>query len=241
MDWKNYNFVFTQSYASGYRYLDRCGEFLVVAEDKYDFIPGEIAPTGGKLSFPDAGIDVNVNAKEFQIVQRLTLDDGQIFWEKTSILLDLIFELFSPKSIERNTVSLLSFIPFMSEEDVFKKSKTFSSDFSQGVGKDIGMELEHQDLNYTYSSGSRLCQITLKPITFTSRNMKEYNPVFYSTPKEKKRVERHNKNTSRMGKLDPYGLMLETVLKEVNPPNKVETELYEECMRIHQLNKRIFS
>ena len=104
INWNKYHHIFKQSYSGGYRYLDKCGEFLVVAENEYDFIPGEIIPTGGKLSFPDAGIEINVNAKELQVVQEFPLDDGNIFWEKTMILLDLICKFFSPESIERNSV-----------------------------------------------------------------------------------------------------------------------------------------
>ena len=61
MTWQTFSLHFKQTYEGGYRYLDRCGEFMIEAVERLDFIPGDIKPTGAKLEIPEKGIVANVD------------------------------------------------------------------------------------------------------------------------------------------------------------------------------------
>ena len=53
MSWQTLSFHFKQVYEEGYRYLDKCGEFMVRAVDQMDFVPGEIQITSAQLQKPE--------------------------------------------------------------------------------------------------------------------------------------------------------------------------------------------
>ncbi|MCF6175495.1 MAG: hypothetical protein L3J71_06995 [Victivallaceae bacterium] len=241
MNWNHYNHSFKQEYIRGYRYLDKYGEFLVEAERDFSFIPGEVNPVGGNLSFPDTGTDIIVNGKELTITQEFADDkDGEIFLAQTKNIIGLVFKHFKPEIIERNTVVIASFIPFQSVEDVLKKSLKYYPDGQDAVGKLIGMPVSYKNLDFSFSAGSRECQIILKPISFTSKTIKELYPAFNATSSERKRLARQNKKATRIEKQLSYGLMLETILKEATPPENSEEDIFEECLKNHELCKKEF-
>ena len=52
MTWQTFSLHFKQTYEGGYRYLDRCGEFISEAVERLDFIPEDAKPTAAKLRTP---------------------------------------------------------------------------------------------------------------------------------------------------------------------------------------------
>ncbi len=54
--WQPFSFHFKQVYNEEYRYLDKCGEFMIQAIKKLDFVAGEAQVIGAKLEKPELGI-----------------------------------------------------------------------------------------------------------------------------------------------------------------------------------------
>lgn len=67
--------IFEARYEQGYRYLDRCGELLVLLEKQLTdlsgcvWLPGELAPTGATLKCPDLDITMVFDAFRFILDQ----------------------------------------------------------------------------------------------------------------------------------------------------------------------------
>jgi hypothetical protein len=53
MPWKTLSLHFKQTYDGGYRYLDKCGEFMLAAAEALNVIPGDIKPSGAKMEIPE--------------------------------------------------------------------------------------------------------------------------------------------------------------------------------------------
>lgn len=65
--WKPQDVHFKQRYEDGYRYLDRCGEFLLAAEKEYGFVCSEVVPAGARIEIPEHGISASVDTKEIRL------------------------------------------------------------------------------------------------------------------------------------------------------------------------------
>jgi hypothetical protein len=64
MAWETLSLHFKQQYDGAYRYLDRCGEFMLAAVEKMDFMPGDTKPEGAKLEIPENGFSAAVDTLE---------------------------------------------------------------------------------------------------------------------------------------------------------------------------------
>ena len=56
MSWQTLSFHFKQQYDGAFRYLDRCGEFMLAAVEQMNFLPGDPKPIGAKLEIPERGL-----------------------------------------------------------------------------------------------------------------------------------------------------------------------------------------
>src|SRR5437667_9151655 len=99
--WQPFSFHFKQIYDEGYRYLDKCGEFMIEAINKLDFIPGEVQVIGAKLEKPELGIKASVDSNELTLVQEQPTD-GKEFFVACEDLSRLANELFQPKRVWSN-------------------------------------------------------------------------------------------------------------------------------------------
>lgn len=70
--------IFEARYDQGYRYLDRCGDVMVILEEllkgdtKHVWLPQEMSPTGAKLKCPDLDVTIVFNS------QRLVVDQNPV-------------------------------------------------------------------------------------------------------------------------------------------------------------------
>src|SRR2546426_11487522 len=101
MSWRTLSRHFKQQYDGAFRYLDRCGEFMLAAVEKLNFQPGDAKPIGAKLEIPEHGLVATVDTLELVVVQELPEDEE--FFLKTCLgLSELVNEHFKPNRITRN-------------------------------------------------------------------------------------------------------------------------------------------
>jgi len=79
MAWQTLSLHFKQTYEGGYRYLDKCGEFMIAASDKLKFIPGDAKPTGAKMEIPEYGVNMACDANSLAVSQELPPEDDEFF------------------------------------------------------------------------------------------------------------------------------------------------------------------
>jgi hypothetical protein len=98
--------VFEMRYDRGYRYLDRCGEALLILEDvlptetQLSWMPDELAPSGARLKCPELDIQISFDSYRLQIDQTVA-DKPKEFPHICEILAATISARFDLRSIVR--------------------------------------------------------------------------------------------------------------------------------------------
>ena len=245
MNWIDFNFSFRQQYDGGYRYLDKCGEFLIEAEAKHGFMLNDIKPAGGSLQLPEESIDVQVDSAALNISQENPKFETLL--DKAKILTDLVLRHFGPVNIEMNVVNLKSYWPIHSIDELAKTLKVSKMFFKKEEKPDfdiladaVGMIPAYRNDSFAFKSGSKDLIVNLSTFTFTSTQKKNFNAVFNSTEREQKRISRINARTARFVEPPPYGFMLEVVLREVKPPENGVDSLFEDAMKKLRILKELY-
>jgi len=92
-----------------FRYLDRCGEFMLAAVEQMNFLPGDAKPTGAKLEIPELGLTAAVDTLELVAAQEMPGSDDEFFLKTCVGLAALVNEHFQPTSIIRNGFACKSY------------------------------------------------------------------------------------------------------------------------------------
>jgi hypothetical protein len=113
MAWKTLSLHFQQTFEGGYRYLDNCGEFLLAAEEKLNFLTNEATPTGAKLEIPEHGVHAGCDSASLTVVQELPIEaEAGYFLRLCEGLAGLVAEHFRPKGVFRNGMLWKSYKPY---------------------------------------------------------------------------------------------------------------------------------
>ncbi len=185
---------FKQSYEGGYRYLDRCGEFMLLAEEKFNFVPSEEArPTGCAMHLPEIGTEMLLNTVELTLRQsgQGAEKEGSEFY---LLLLSLPLEvqkLIAPRAISRNGLAITLF-KRLSEEESFKQIRGAWGDFESNLADKIGMNPEFKNIDFLFTSGSYRVNVKLNPASIRSPATSQQVAQFRDTPAKKEQIKRRN-------------------------------------------------
>jgi hypothetical protein len=226
MAWKPLSLHFRQTYEGGYRYLDKCGEFMVAATQKLNFIAGDIKPTGAKLEIPEKGLTANCDSNDLTLFQVLPSDDYGYFVKLCAETATLALAHFQPLNIVRNGFAVKEFWAFSSAKEMYTASLNLNGAFQNQIGKVIGMVPDQDKLDYMFTSGSKDLHVTLQPVTFERTYMSKYNAGAQATKDVKSRIERRNEFAERVNKsfVVSHALVLELDLTENNPPEGISLD-----------------
>jgi hypothetical protein len=215
--WQPFSFHFKQVYDEGYRYLDRCGEFLIQAINKLDFIPGEAQVIGAKLEKPELGIKASIDSNELTLTQEQPTD-GKEFFEASEGLAKLAIELFEPGRVSTNGFAYRAYWPFTSPEAALRGSLSLDDEYQTELEKVFGMVASHKQLDCHFAAGSYELTVNIQPVTFERVAVARYNPDFRASPGRRKWIERQNKRADRIKAGVGHALMLLLDLVEHEPP-----------------------
>jgi hypothetical protein len=239
MAWRTLSLHFKQTYDGAYRYLDRCGEFIMAAVEKMDFMPGEVKPTGAKLEIPEHGLTATVDSLDLVVVQEIPEEGENVFFSNCLGLSQLANEHFTPTKVVRNGFAVKSYWPITSVDTLLATSLRFGEPSHEPLAKLLGMVPAHRRLDCTFSSGSMDLHVLLHPVTFERVSINRQNASFQATSAQKHRVERFNKFADRFNVHLSHALLLELDLTEVDPPagsmtkHFNELQLYTKKLREH--------
>ena len=220
MSWQTLSLHFKQQYDGAFRYLDRCGEFMLAAIDEMNFLPGDPKPTGAKLEIPERGLTAGVDTLELAAAQEMPGNDGEFFLETCVGLASLVERHFQPKRITRNGFACKSFWPISNPDTLLQTSLQFGGDAHSELAKKLGMVPAHKRLDFNFTSGSMDSHVLLHPVTFEKVSVNRHNPSFRASTTQKEKVERLNKFTERFNIPLSHALMLEIDLVEIDPPQR---------------------
>jgi hypothetical protein len=221
--WQTFSFHFKQVYEEGYRYLDKCGEFMVHAVEKMDFVPGEIQITSAQLEKPEVGIKAAVNSSDLTVAQEQP-SDGKDFFGACDGLAKLATELFRPRRVWSNGFMCRIYWPFNSPEAALRASLAVGDEYQVTLERTFGMKASHKGLDYHFAAGSYELRVNIQPVTFNRVTVARFNPQFRSSPEQRKRIERLNKQAERLKAGAAHVLMLDLDLIEYEPPEASDLE-----------------
>lgn len=241
MSWRTLSLHFKQQYDGGYRYLDRCGEFMLDAVDRMGFMPGDIKPTGAKLEIPEKGLSAGLDAVELVASQDMPGSDDEFFVRTCIGLAELANQHFQPKRIIRNGWACKSFWPFTNAEQLLAATLKFDGNEHAELGKLLGMIPAHKQLDFNFRSGSFDFHVHLHAVTFEKVSVSRHNPSFKASADQKQRVERLNRFADRINEPLSHAMLLELDLMEVDPPKSALEMQYAELGRMTKILRQRFT
>jgi hypothetical protein len=218
MSWECLSLHFKQTYEGGYRYLDRCGELMMQAVDRFDFLPGEIKVTGAKLEIPERTVTATVDCHELTISQEFPDDNGDDFIKLAEGLALLAGEHLQPTRVVTSGLAAKLYWPLKSAEAAAKASLSLGDHYQEDLGKLIGMVASRKNLDLNFSSGSLDFHVLVRPVTFEKVSVQRYNPSFGASREQRVRIERLNRKADRIDLKSAHAIMMELDLLESDPP-----------------------
>jgi len=241
-EWQPLSFHFRHKYEQGYRYLDTCGEFMVRAELDFGFVAGDAQPTGAKMDHPDHGTHLELDVNGLTMRQESPQDDGTAFLGSAIGISRLAGELVRPNRIYYSGFAAKHVMLFSSEEEVFAASLRFGAPYYNELADSLGMSPHMQELAYDFTSGSYEFQVGLKSVTFNSvkRDVRR-TYGFRATENQRRNIDRWNALEDSRNPPQGYALMLETDLREQNPPENALPQQFAALQKYVEVLKRHFT
>jgi hypothetical protein len=218
MNWEPFSLHFKQVYDGGYRYLDHCGELMVVAEEKLNLLSDEVNPTGCKMSLPESGIGVVLGTTELTVTQEFYRDDGAEFVELCQSMADLVWNSFRPRHVESNGFASKAYCPFTTSEGAMAASLRLSNEEPVDLSRVVDMPARQRNIDSYFEAGSLDLHLQIHPVTFQSMTVQRHTAPPKATEAQKRRIERLNKKADRLNTSLRHGIMMELDLIEANPP-----------------------
>jgi hypothetical protein len=240
MSWKTFSLHFKQTFEGGYRYLDRCGEFMLEAVEKLDFISSETKATGAKMEKPEKGIVATIDTLELVVRQDLPEDGGQNFFKSCEQLAELAARHFSPKRIQKNGFAEKLYWPTTSPQAALKASLTLGDEFHNSLAKSIGMIPSRKGWDCHFSSGSMDFHIIVQPVTFEKVTLHKHTADFQASRQQVQRVERLNANTRRFTQDFSHALSVDLDLVEFDPPEQSLRRQFDELKQKSAILVKLF-
>ncbi len=175
MAWNTLSLHFQQTYEGGFRYLDKCGEFMLAATERMNFIMSEAKPTGAKMEIPEMGVHAACDTLSLAVAQELPVDDGAYFLGLCKGLAELVMSCFGPKSVFKNGLLWKSYTPSPNISDMLGASLKYGGAFHEDLARAVGMVPENKNLDYFFVSGSKDLHVVLQPVTFERLNLPRRN------------------------------------------------------------------
>lgn len=128
--------IFEARYEQGYRYLDRCGEALLILESLLEtdtghtWFPTEMSPSGARLQCPDLDIAIVFDARHLVVDQNPVGDVACDFIEIATSILSTITGRFDLRKMQRFGFRRMKLLAADSIED----SESLSVRFFAGRG-----------------------------------------------------------------------------------------------------------
>lgn len=240
MAWKTLSLHFQQSYEGAYRYLDKCGQFMVEATKETNCITTEAKPIGAKMEIPESGVHITADCISLMVWQELPVDDGAEFLRLCKVLADLATKNFEPKTIFRNGFLWKSYTAYTNAADMLKASLQYGGAFHTEVGKVVGMLPANKNLDFFLSSGSKDLHILLQPVTFERVKIEKRNIDIRAPKEQQSRIDRLNKFTERIKETFSHALVLDVDLMENDPPPDSLDKHFEELRQKSNQLKKLF-
>lgn len=229
------NLHFRQTFLQGYRYLDRCGEFMVRAEKELDFIPSDARPIGAKLAIPEKAIELQVDTESLALVQsNPSLAEFGEFRELCINAGALAVECFDVPATDRLGFACIS-ICTLGPNEAQRASQKVVETGDTVLGRNLDMISTQLELSERFTSGSRELMVKTTPIAYSHRPTTVEPVAFGVSNSRRKRAGRFEKAAARKSSLSSgHGLQLYVDLMEDQPADNQTGILFDDMVKYWQ-------
>ena len=218
VNWQPYTLRFRQTFEEGYRYLDRCGEFMIAASRELKFFASEVKVTGAKLVIPEKGIQASVDPHSLELRQEAPLKDFGAFQKLSVAFAALAEKHFGPLLVEDNLYEERWILPMANPEQALKSTMKLPVDPANDLGRALEMVPEQKHFDMMFRSGARRLQVQVQPVTFENVTVQRKNALIYASRSHVERARRFTEQAARLPDYPAHALMLDAVLIEDEPP-----------------------
>ena len=215
-DPEEYQLQFDVAFDGAYRYLDRCGEFMAAARQKFGFVPISVNPMGCNMEAPDMALQLQASGDALLLICTNLKFSSDLF-RAADFCLRVSADLFDPFSIEHCRLVSRSIWRTATMEQSFVDSLKIFPAAVEDVGDLLQLPPLNQDLSFAYESGSRRLHLRLYPIAFNVTPIERKLPIL-GTPKGLREYLLKKEVSIRQNPAQPaYGFGLELTLVEIDP------------------------
>ena len=231
MSWEPFSLHFKQAYDGGYRYLDRCGQLMLRAEEVLHLMPEDANPNGCKMALPESGITVGLGPSELAVTQEFASDCGAKFIDVCEVMSKLALELFEPRSVESNGLASKTYWGTGSSDAALAASLQMVGVGPAELAGVVDMPARQGRVDCHFAAGSMDLHFQVYPVTFQSLTVQRFTAPPLATAAHRRRVERLNQRADRIDPSLRQGIMMELDLIEFEPPAGPLVKLFEELQR----------
>ncbi len=218
MNWQPYTLRFRQTFEEGYRYLDRCGEFMIAASRELKFLTSDVNPSGAKLVIPEEGIQASVDAHSLELRQEAPLNDFPAFQKLSAAFAALAEKNFGPLLVAENLYEERWILPMANPQQALKSTMKLPVDPANDLGRALEMVPEQRHFDMMFRSGARRLQVQMQPVTFENVTVQRKNALIFASRSHVERARRFTEQAARVPDYPAHALMLDVVLIEDEPP-----------------------
>jgi hypothetical protein len=227
---------FEQRFDGGYRFFDKCGEFVSALREELGFMLLNVNLTGCDLESPDTSLRLRASADQLFVVSTEPEKQNEFvrvadFASKTAI------ELFSPFVVEYNQLSLSSLQQAPSLQASFSRSINLLPTPIQDLSRELNLPALNQDFTLSFESGTLRVHVRMQPAVRNVSVSERRLPVLGLTKAQSAHLLRREKKLSGKVETPSYGVSLDISVVESKPVTEVS--IHDLCETLIQHKRKI--
>jgi hypothetical protein len=207
---------FEQVFDGGYRYLDRCGEFMETVRKELNFMHVSVNPAGCDMESTDSSIRLQASI-DHVLVTSTEPNRGPALVKVADFSCITAARLFQPFNVEHNRVTLSSVITTNTLEESFGLSVSLFPSLSAELSGFLDLPPLNQDLNVAFESGSHRVHVHLYPVAVDVTSQERRLPALGYPKAQGQHLLRKAKKLEQTALRPTYALNLEISVVESDP------------------------
>jgi hypothetical protein len=225
-----------QRFDGGYRFFDKCGEFVSALREELGFMPLNVNLTGCDLESPDTSLRVRASADQLLVVSTEPEKHNEFvrvadFASKTAV------QLFLPFVVEYNQLTLSSLQQAPSLRASFSRSINLLPTPIQELSEELNLPALNQDFTLPFESGTLRVHVRMQPAVRNVSVSERRLPVLGLPKAQAEHLLRREKKISGKVETPSYGVTLDILVVESEPVTEVS--IGDLCETLVQYKKKV--
>jgi hypothetical protein len=233
---KDLQIQFEQRFDGGYRFFDKCGEFVSAVREELGFMLLNINLTGCDLESPDTSLRLRASADQLVVVSTEPEKQNE-FVRVADFASKRAIELFSPFVVEYNHLTLSALQQTQSLQASFSRSITLLPTPIQDLSEQLNLPALNQDFTLSFESGTLRVHVRMQPAVRNVSVAERRLPVLGLPKAQAEHLIRREKRLSAKVETPFYGVSLDISVVESEPV--AELSIRELCETLVEYKKKV--